>query len=40
MKCPKVYDIAVNYSNRMLSSIVRAYNLLKYKEHVIDLLIV
>ena len=36
MKCSKVYDVAANYSNRILSSIARAYNLLKYKEHVID----
>ena len=35
-----MYDIAINYSNRILSSIARAYNLLKYKEHVIDWLII
>ena len=36
MKYFKIYNIAVNYNNRILSSIARAYNLLKYKEHVID----
>ena len=36
MKCPKIHDIAINYNNRILSNRARAYNLLKYKEHVID----
>ena len=36
MKYLKIRDIAINYNNRILSSRARAYNLLKYKEHVID----
>ena len=36
MKYSKIYNIAINYNNRILSNIVRVYNLLKYKEHVID----
>ena len=36
MKCSKIRDIAINYNNRILSNRARAYNLLKYKEHVID----
>ena len=36
MKYSKIHDITANYNNRILSNIARAYNLLKYKEHVID----
>ena len=36
MKYLKMRDIAINYNNRMLSSRARAYNLLKYIEHVIN----
>ena len=36
MKCSQIYDIVINYNNRILSSKARAYNLLKYKKHVID----
>ena len=36
MKCSKMYDVAINYNNRILSNIARAYNLLKYKGYVID----
>ena len=35
MKYSKIRNIAINYNNRILLSRVRAYNLLKYKEHVI-----
>ena len=36
MKYSKIYNIIVNYNNRILLSKAWAYNLLKYKEYVID----
>ena len=36
MKYLKIRDIAINYNNRILLNRARTYNLLKYKEHVID----
>ena len=36
MKYSKIHDITINYNNRILSNRARAYNLLKYEEHVID----
>ena len=38
MKYSKIRDIATNYNNRILSNKNWAYNLLKYKEHVIVIL--